>query len=150
MSYYIDRIQPDELEDAVSPLTTVQWQEVDERRKSCDINVQWGSYRAMMEMGKSHWLGVYTDKAELVGYISVFLTESLHTGELTALTDTIYVLKEHRHGNVGKALLTNAMDMSKALGAKHFMATFKNGVNHAKLVEGLGLWNYETVYCKEL
>jgi len=150
MSYFIDRIQPDELEASVSPLTVIQWQEVDERRKSSEINVQWDSYRAMMDMGKNHWLGVYTDKAELVGYISFFLTESLHTGELTALTDTTYVLKEYRGGNVGKALISNAMDMAKALGAKHFMSTFKNGVDHEQITKDLGLFNYETVYCKAL
>ncbi len=131
-----------------------QWEEVDDRRKTSELNVQWDSYKASDEAGMHVWLlAVEYDEAGfpfVKGYISLFLCPSMHTGELTALTDTMYVVPSERGTGLGSELIAQAEKVIKEKGAKHFMVTFKNDVNHAPLAERLGLFNYETVYCKAL
>ena len=131
-----------------------QWEEVDERRKSSNLNVQWDSYVAADDANLHFWLlAVEWDETGCPfykGFISMFLCPSMHTGELTALTDTMYVLPEERGTGVGTGLIKRAEEMVKDMGAKHMMVTFKNDVDHAPLAERLGLFNYETVYCKPL
>lgn len=134
------------LEEAINQ----QWLEVDERRKTSPLNVQWVSYERAIDMGVNFWLVAESEEEGLLGYISVFLTPSMHTGELTALTDTIYVLPNGRGKGVGKELLKASMLYAKSKGAVHFMATFKNNVDHSNIANDLGMFNYETLYCKEL
>lgn len=126
-----------------------QWEEVDERRKSSDLSVQWDNYEAADEADMHRWL-LAERGDKVLGFISMFLCPSMHTGELTALTDTMYVLPEERGTGVGTELIKRAEEMVKEMGAKHMMVTFKNDVDHAPLAERLGLFNYETVYCKPL
>ena len=134
------------LEEAVEQ----QWLEVDERRKTSPLNVQWAAYERAIEIGANFWLVAESEEGGLLGYISVFLTPSMHTGEATALTDTIYVLPKGRGKGVGKELLRASMLHAKDRGAIHFMATFKNNIDHSNIVKDLDMFNYETLYCKEL
>lgn len=130
-------------------LLAKQWEEVDERRKSSELNVQWDSYQAADDAGMHIW--VLAERGDKVlGFISMLVCPSMHTGEITALTDTMYVLPEERGTGVGTELIKRAEEMVKEMGAKHMMVTFKNDVDHAPLAERLGLFNYETVYCKPL
>ncbi len=136
-------------------LLLIQWDEVDERRKSAELNVQWESYKAADRAGMQFWLLAIEydsdgNQTDILGYISMLVCPSMHTGELTALTDTMYVLPSQRGTGVGTQLLSKAEAIVAAKGAKHMMVTFKNDVNHAPLADRLGLFNYETVYCKSL
>lgn len=130
-------------------LIAKQWLEVDERRKSSDLNVQWDSYINASNLGMQFWVLALRGESVL-GYVSMLLTPSMHTGELTALTDTMYVIPEERGSGVGSGLINKVEEVVRERGAKHLMVTFKNDVNHAPIVERLGLFNYETVYCKPL
>lgn len=143
-------VPADQLEETFGDAVLQQWEEVDERRKTCDLNVQWDTYRQAVSLGSCAWLAARNEEGELVGYISLLLCPSLHTGELTMLTDTIYVFPSGRGQGVGKKLLERSESLGKELGVKHFMVTFKNNVNHNHLVEALGFFNYETIYCKAL
>jgi len=132
-----------------------QWDEVDDRRKTSELNVQWQSYKAADDNRMHFWLlAIQYDEEgnqeDILGYVSMFLCPSMHTGELTALTDTIYVVQSARGTGVGRTLLSKAEEYVTKRGASHMMVTFKNAVNHAKLADQLGLFNYETVYCKPL
>lgn len=144
-------VEADNLELYFGEAVEQQWLEVDDRRKSSELDVQWDIYRQAVSMGSCAWIAAWDDNSDtLLGYISLLLAPSLHTGELTMLTDTIYVLPNGRGQGVGKALLEKAEALGRSIGVKHFMTTFKNSVDHSKLVDGLGFFNYETIYCKAL
>lgn len=128
-------------------LLKLQWVEVDHRRKTSKLAVDFDKYIQMEEAGV-HFMVVAYEGESLLGYNSVFLTPSPHTGELTALTDTIFVKREYRKGSVGKELIGLAEGFAKEKGAKHFMVTFKNDKPHDNIVEELGFFSYETVYAK--
>lgn len=128
-------------------LLKLQWEEVDHRRKTSNLSVDFEKYVSMEEAGV-HFMVVAYKSGELVGYNSMFISPSPHTGELTALTDTIFVKKQYRKGSVGKGLISLAEEASRSKGAKHFMVTFKNDKPHDNIVEDLGFFSYETIYAK--
>jgi len=45
-----------------------------------------------------------TDEGEAVGYCNVYITNDMHSGEVIAQEDAIYVLPEHRNG-LGKKMV---------------------------------------------
>lgn len=128
-------------------LLKLQWSEVDHRRKTSDLDVNFDTYLQMEKLG-CHFMVVAYDNGSLLGYNSIFVSPSPHTGELTALTDTIFLKREHRGGDVGKEMIKLAEDKARSMGAKHFMVTFKNDKPHDNIVKDLGFFSYETIYAK--
>lgn len=128
-------------------LLNTQWVEVDHRRKTSKLNVDFDKYIKMEEVG-SHYMVAAYKRDLLVGYTSIFLAPSTHTGELTALTDSMFVRKEYRKSKVGSELINKAEKEAVVKGAKHFMVTFKNDKPHQHIVEDLGFFSYETIYAK--
>lgn len=128
-------------------LIKLQWEEVDHRRKTSKLNVDFDKYVKMEELG-AHFMIVAYEGGQLLGYNSIFITPSPHTGELTALTDTIFLKKQYRKGQVGSEMIKLAEDVAKSKGAKHFMVTFKNDKPHDNIVKDLGFFSYETIYAK--
>lgn len=128
-------------------LIETQWLEVDHRRKTSDLDVDFSKYLKLEELGV-HYIVLAYLKAELVGYNSMFSAESPHTGELTATTDTIFIKKGYRKGGLGSEMVRLAEEEAKSRGCKHIMVTFKNSSPHPSIVEDLGFFSYETIYSK--
>tara|TARA_R110000823_G_C15952958_1_gene502552 strand:- start:30597 stop:31073 length:477 start_codon:yes stop_codon:yes gene_type:complete len=130
-------------------LLALQWEEVDHRRKHTALNLDYDKYIKMAELG-SHFMVFAFTKEELVGYTSMYISESPHTRSLVALTDSMYVRKEYRKVGCGQALITEAEAHSKTLGARDLMVTFKNDSPHPDIVKDLGFFSYETIYSKHI
>ena len=128
-------------------LTLSQWDEVDHRRKTSDLNLDYDKYIMMGNAGMHFIVLAHTD-IDLIGYLSIFIVESLHTREITALTDTIFIKKEYRKGGLGSDMIAKAEAECKARGAKNFMVTFKNDSPHPEIVKQSGFFSYETIYAK--
>jgi GNAT superfamily N-acetyltransferase len=62
---------------------------------------------------------VRTETGEPVGYSNVYLTQSMHNGELYAREDTVFVAPEHRNG-IGRRLVKFILQTMKEKGAKRF------------------------------
>lgn len=124
-----------------------QWVEVDHRRKTSDLKVDFDKYIQMGELGVHYVVVAYTD-SKLVGYNSMFLSVSPHTGELTATTDTIFLRKEYRATGAGSKLVSLGEVEAKAKGAQNIMVTFKNDQPHPNIVKEHGFFSYETIYAK--
>lgn len=128
-------------------LTKCQWEEVDHRRKTSDLDIDYNKYLKMEELGVHYFVVAYTD-TELVGYNSMFVSPSPHTKELTALTDTIFIKKEWRKSGIGSEMIRLAEVEAKERGAKNIMVTFKNDSPHPEIVKSQGFFSYETIYAK--
>lgn len=139
----------DETWPRIKDLVVVQWNEVDERRKTSDISVVEEFYSNLQESG-SHYIVVAEEERTVIGYSSIFLTPSPHTGTLHAMTDVMYVVPEQRGNSIGLGLIHKAEEEAVTRGAHHFFVTFKNNVSHENIVEKLGFFNYETTYSKPL
>lgn len=137
----------EEAKERFDELTQDQWAEVDHRRKTSDLNLDFDKYVMMGDAGMHFIVLAHTD-TELVGYLSIFITESLHTREITALTDTIFIKKDCRKGGLGSDMIARAERECIERGAKNFMVTFKNDSPHPEIVEKHGFFSYETIYAK--
>ena len=128
-------------------LVASQWLEVDHRRKTSELNVDFKQYLKMEELGIHFIVMAYTD-TELVGYNSMLVSPRPHTRELTALTDTIFIKKEYRKCGIGSEMIRLAEQESRRRGAQHIMVTFKNDSPHPEIIKEQGFFSYETIYAK--
>ena len=126
-----------------------QWLEVDHRRKTSELDIDFEQYLKMESLGVHFIVVAYTDE-DLVGYDSMFVSPSPHTGELTATTDTIYISKGYRNLGLGSSMVKLAEEEAEVRGCKHLLVTFKNDSPHPNLVDELGFFSYETIYAKHL
>ena len=140
-------ISNEESKSQFEDLLKLQWLEVDHRRKSSDLDVDFDKYIKMGELGIHFIVVAYTNES-LVGYNSIFISPSAHTKELTSLTDTIFIHKDYRKLGVGSKMIALAECESVERGAKHMMVTFKNDHPHPEIVKELGFFSYETIYAK--
>lgn len=140
-------LKSEEGERQFKDLINCQWGEVDHRRKTSDLNVDFSKYLQMEELG-IHYIVMAFSNEELVGYNSMFSAPSPHTGEMTATTDTIFIKKDYRKEGLGSTLVKMAEEEAKARGCKHIMVTFKNNQPHPNLIEELDFFSYETIYAK--
>lgn len=133
----------------IKDLVALQWEEVDHRRKTSMLDVMETTYEAMEDKG-IHYVVLATQEDIIVGYVSMFIVDSPHTGTLHATVDTIYTNSEMRDLGIGTGLIEEAEVEAKALGAQHIMVAFKNNQNHPNIVEELGFFSYETIYSKAI
>tara|TARA_R110000772_G_scaffold129472_2_gene237593 strand:- start:8767 stop:9243 length:477 start_codon:yes stop_codon:yes gene_type:complete len=130
-------------------LIEAQWVEVDHRRKTGGLDLDFDRYLGLEEAGV-HFMVFAFEGDKLVGYNSMLYSESPHTKEMTALTDSMYILKEYRKGGLGSDMIKLAESEAKSRGCKHIMVTFKNSHPHPSIVEELGFFSYETIYAKQI
>lgn len=130
-------------------LLEAQWLEVDHRRKTGSLDVDFDKYIQMEELGV-HYMVFAFEGDLLVGYSSMLYSESPHTKQVTALTDSMYIRKEYRKGGLGSKIIKIAEKEAKVRGCDHIMVTFKNTHPHPSIVEDLGFFSYETIYAKAI
>jgi GNAT superfamily N-acetyltransferase len=126
-----------------------QWEEVDHRRKTSILDVDFSKYLELDALGV-HYAVLAFDCNELIGYNSMLITESPHNRKIIATTDTIFIKKEYRKGGLGTQMIKIAEEEAKKRGASDIMVTFKNSDNHPEIVKELGFFSYETIYAKHI
>jgi GNAT superfamily N-acetyltransferase len=124
-----DIISSEEAKQQFTKLVEEQWLEVDHRRKTSELNVDFTKYEQMDGLGVHFIVLAYTNE-ELVGYDSMFISPSPHTGEVTALTDSMFIKRKYRKGGLGTTMIKMAEEEAHSRGAKHMMVTFKNDSPH--------------------
>ena len=144
-----DIVNSEEAKQQFIGLVEEQWLEVDHRRKTSKLDVDFNKYIQMDDLGVHFIILAYTDE-ELVGYDSMFISPTPHTGEITALTDSMFIKRTYRKGGLGTTMIKMAEEEARSRGAKHIMVTFKNDSPHPEIVKDLGFFSYETIYAKSL
>jgi len=125
----------------------MQWQEVDHRRKTSELDVDFSQYLKMQEIGM-HYVVFALDDEKIIGYMSMFNAQSPHTREMTATTDTVFISKEYRKQGLGSGMVKEAEKEAINRECKHIMITFKNDHRHDNIVNDMGFFSYETIYAK--
>jgi len=131
----IQLISPSELQETVAPLVNAHFNEVDKRADGTMPNVQWELYKQSIISGTGFVLGVYTDEAICVGYLTAVVLSHPHTGILTSIVDAFYILPEYRNNGVGSELIKHYEDISQMAGCRHSMVSVKHGVDCSKLTD---------------
>lgn len=86
---------------------------------------------------------VLRDEFSAVGYANVYLTQSMHNGELIAQEDAIFVSRAHRNG-VGKKLVEFGLQELKSRGVKRLLVSAVTDLRVAKLWKRMGFQEVAT------
>lgn len=80
-------------------------------------------YQYLEDTGKFDIFGCYKDDNMLIGFISLLTSILPHYGELVSVTESFFVLKEHRFTGAGLSLLSRAEDHINNIGARGFLVS---------------------------
>ena len=138
-----------EVWDLMREMVSEQWAEVDARARDSKLGVMEDFYTSLEEKDL-HYIVVALEDSVLLGYNSMIITYSPHTGTLHAVTDTIYVSPEGRGRGVGTELIKIAEEEAIERKAEHIMVTFKEDTPHDKIMKDLEFTLGEVVYHKSL
>lgn len=134
--YRVERVQ--DLEAVFGPLQLLHrahWDETEEYRKA--------AFCPQYETFKKYWvwkmvrIWVARHGEEIVGHLTVYLHTSMHTGEVLATEDALYVLPEHRKG-VGTALVRQCIADLREEGVAEIWATTKPETRVGLILRRLG------------
>lgn len=106
-------------------------------------------YKRLHETGHSLVIGIMLSDA-MVGYISIVADEDLHTSQMIAFCDAIYILPEHRSYLLFKSFLRyiEAQLILYKIKGFYISSSFKRDIK--VLLKRLGYSPIETLYRKEL
>lgn len=107
--------------DEIYPLFEMHYEEMAKRQKDAGrtvapLNPNKDAYIAFNDDGRLVLFTVRID-GELVGYSGVYVMPSMHSGELIAREDAIFVRPDHRNG-IGKKLTKKILASLGAAGVK--------------------------------
>lgn len=97
-------------------------------------NPRWNVYRSAPHL---LCFVVRTDNGEAVGYAFIWITQDMHSSELIAQEDTIFVRRDHRRG-VGRRLTRHILAALKACGCVRAHVTIATDLRVAKMCERVG------------
>lgn len=111
-----------EVFDDLKYLHRAHWRETEQYRRAT-FNPQYDLLLRYWASGMLAIWGVFDD-AKMVGHLTYYLAPSMHTGELMATEDALYVLPSYRNG-VGQKLVYTSLTELHARGVKEVWATTK-------------------------
>lgn len=133
----------------LQPIYRKHFAEMAERLKNDGIEV--GAYNPRLgEYFKSFNAGyllnyvVRTLEGTPVGYSNVYLTHDMHTSELVAQEDTIFILREHRNG-IGKKLVRFILGDLERRGCKRVRITPVTDLRVGKIWKRMGFEEVATL-----
>lgn len=150
---------------AIEPVET-SWDEMLElARAHWHETMQWQhgkqalapSKERYLSYDKAGWFFQFTardplarEHMKMVGYAGMYILPSMHTQQLIATEDTIFLLPEYRHGRNALRFFQYVEQECAARGAREISATTKPGTGAGRILEHLGftLVNYQ--YSKHL
>lgn len=143
-------VEHTQLREFIADMAEQQWKEVDIRASKQEFAPEWCVMEEAMQGGVMHCLVAFDDEDKPVGYLLYVVSESLHTGNLMAIMDSIYVLPEARGKSVGRALLMKYNEQAVLQECVGLTVSLKQGVDANNLLYGFGALPSDQVYYKEL
>ena len=122
MTYRIAQEVGHENTDELMPLYLTQYEEMRSRLASEGIeippcNPRLDQYFAASRAGYLLNFVVRLESGEAIGYSNIYVTNDMHSGELMAQEDSIYIRKDHRRG-IGKKLTAFVLSHLASIGCK--------------------------------
>lgn len=119
-------------------LHKLQWEETENYRKALPFNPNYLSAAKYADLGIYRIFTVRRD-GELVGHLSLYVTESMHTQTKLAQEDSLFLRKDVRGiGRTALRLLQFAELKLQALGVKEVYCSVKHGASSKGLLAKMG------------
>ena len=132
----------------IKDLVQQNWNEVDGRAEALDLNVVESFYERLEDQDMHFVVIAYDDEETPIGYSSMFVMISPHTGTLAGTNDVLYIAPEHRGKEYGIDLIELSEIEATSRGVEYISFTFKSGAPHEALTSRLGFEQSEVVYNK--
>lgn len=125
--------------DDLKALHASHWEETETHRHTQTLNPDYARGLELEMQGRYLLLAaVHMDTQELVGNYGIYLSKSMHTQQLIATEDTLYIAKAHRKGRLGVAMIRYAESVLRQLGVQELTVKVKK-VNHVgPMIERMG------------
>lgn len=124
--------------DEIVELGRTHWHETMEYyRGRQEFNPQFERYNSYDKIG---WLITFTvrDEGKMIGYSLIYITPSMHTQQMIATEDTIFLLPEYRKGRNGLRFHQYVEAELKNRGVKEIIVTAKPSSAACRLLEYIG------------
>lgn len=123
---------------------TMQWQHGKQK-----WNPSFERYNSYIKAG---WFIMITarDNGKMVGYCGAYILPSMHTQEMIATEDFVFLLPEYRKGRNGVKLYKFCEDEVRRRGAKEISLTVKPETGAKRLIEFMDYKLVNLQYCKHL
>lgn len=135
LKYALEKL--DVILEEIKPLHVEHWLETENYRANLHFNP---NYSRLIEFSKTGFYLIFTVRSDdvLVGHLSLYVTESIHTQTKLAQEDSLFLTKSARGGRTAYRLLEFAENHLKSIGVKEIYCSVKNGSKSRRLLESLG------------
>lgn len=148
MEYSIELLSPEILPELTKLIVNL-FDEVD-GAYGLELDPDWETYIEFQDDGELFLYTVRND-GELVGYAIYMLVPVLHhKGKVLAMPDSIYLLHEHRGGDVGRDLMLYIEKTIVTLGADYIAAVTKLEFDFGSMLKRNGYEEHERTFFKKL
>lgn len=113
VTFQVERMR--DVVEEIKPLHQAHWQETEGYRHDQVCNPDYEAFIYHERIGQYMLFTVRKDGI-LVGNCAVYVTRSTHTQELVAREDTLFILKDHRAGLIGKRFFQYCERVLESLG----------------------------------
>lgn len=101
------------------------------------FSVKWDVYHTLEDSGALQAIGAYLDNI-LVGFVTVLVSVFPHVGVLMAITESLFVSKEHRKSGAGLKLIRFAEKTASESGAPCLFISAPFGGDLAEVLPHIG------------
>jgi len=123
--------------DEIRPLHLEQWQETEGYRGDIPFNPD---YKRYIDFSNIDYYLIYAARQDgkLVGHLSLYVTQSMHTQTLLAQEDTLFLTHSVRGGRTAYRLFQFVEADLKRRGVKELYCSVKAGAKSKALLEFMG------------
>lgn len=150
--YVLAPMRVHEVLDDLKALHRSHWEETETHRNQAQtLNPDYNRGLDLERQGRFLLIGaIDMDTGQLVGNFGLYLGRSMHTQQRIATEDTLFLLKDHRRGRLGIALIKYAEDALRHLGVVELTVDVKLVNDVGPMIERMGYVPVGTKYVKQL
>lgn len=148
-TYTIERWE--DCQPEIAQLCVLHWEEIALNRDSIPLAPDWERYEALANLGMVETAVARDEDGQLVGYQVYFVMPHMHyKTSLTAMSDVLFLAKEHRKGMTGIRLMKCAEQRLKERGVQRVIQNVKLHSDWGLILERLQYKPFERLYAKLL
>ena len=141
-------VNPVEYKDSLLPLNILHYAD-DHRKEVSSLAINWEAMSCLHSSDRLKTV-IAKDGEEVVGYISVIVTDQLHNSDKLAVMDALYVKESHRRSGISTDLLIEMEEVLIEMGVPIFGVGFRSKDLGDKVMSPLGYNLEECTYTKVL
>lgn len=126
------------------------WMETEGHRHAIEMNPDYARGLDLEAQGRYFLIVARHASGAVVGNYGLYLSRSMHTSQMIATEDTLFIARAHRKGRLGVGMIRYAEDALRQLGVTELGVSVKLVNNTGPMIERMGYAPTGTQYTKIL